>query len=45
MRVAETIELNAETERELRALSKRWRVEARLQQGESANRTTNDRSS
>ena len=32
MRVAETIELSAETERELRGLSKRRRVEARLQQ-------------
>ena len=32
MRVAETIELDATTERELRALSKRRRIEARLQQ-------------
>ena len=32
MRVAETIELNALTERELRGLSKRRRIEARLQQ-------------
>ena len=32
MRVAEKIELDAATERELRALSKRRRIEARLQQ-------------
>ena len=32
MRVAETIELDAATERELRSLSKRRRIEARLQQ-------------
>ena len=32
MRVAETIELDATTERELRSLSKRRRIEARLQQ-------------
>ena len=32
MRVAETIELDAATERELRVLSKRRRIEARLQQ-------------
>ena len=32
MRVAETIELDVTTERELRALSKRRRIEARLQQ-------------
>ena len=32
MRVAETIELDTETERELRALSKRRRIEARLRQ-------------
>ena len=32
MRVAETIELDAQTDRELRILSKRRRVEARVQQ-------------
>ena len=32
MRVAKTIELDEHTERELRALSRRRRVEARLQQ-------------
>jgi hypothetical protein len=32
MRVAERIELDTEAERELRALSKRRRIEARLQQ-------------
>jgi hypothetical protein len=32
MRVAETIKLDAAAERELRALSKRRRIEARLQQ-------------
>jgi hypothetical protein len=32
MRVAKTIKLDENTERELRVLAKRWRVEVRVQQ-------------